>query len=168
MFPIVVAFFSIIASLVWGDWKNWLKYLSTIQYFIIGDMLYNLFTWDYPLWRYPHPPNVFPNHLITNLFIMFTLYPSSMLIYLYRYPENNVIKQIIYILKWIALWLSFEFFMVYYGICVYTNGWNYSWSIIFASVMNLMLLLHYKRPKWAYILSLPIALFLLRWFDVLL
>ncbi|SDP13018.1 hypothetical protein SAMN04487897_13831 [Paenibacillus sp. yr247] len=166
MYPIVVAFVSMIAAWKWGDWMHWRKYLPTIQYFILGDMLYNLLTWDFSLWLYPHPPNLLPNHLTNSLFIMFTIYPSTMLIFLYRYPQKNIIKQILYILIWIVLWLLEEFIMISNGLCVYSNGWTYTWSVFFASVMIPMLLLHYKRPMWAYILSVPITVFLLLWFHV--
>jgi hypothetical protein len=166
MFLIIVGIGTLFSAWKWGDWKNWRQYLPSIQYFIIGDMLYNLFTWNYPLWVYPNPPNIFPNHLSNNLFIMFVLYPSTLLILLYRFPKNNFIKQFLYILVWIVLWLIFEYFMVYLGLCVYSNGWSYTWSIIFVFMMVPMLVLHYKRPLWAYILSVPITVFLLYWFKV--
>ncbi|MFK9090833.1 CBO0543 family protein [Bacillus salipaludis] len=166
MFLIISGFISILCAWKWGDWKNWRQYLSTIQYFIIGDMLYNLFTQDFPLWNYPSPPNLLPNHLFNNLFIMFIIYPSTLLIFLYRFPKRNFFKQLLHILFWIFLWAVFEFFMVYYELCVYYHGWTYSWSIFFASIMVLMLLLHYKHPLWAYMLSVPITAFFLFWFHV--
>lgn len=166
MFPIIIGLVTILSAWKWGDWKNWLQYLPTIQYFIIGDMLYNLFTWNYSLWSYPHPPNLLPNHITNNLYIMLTIYPSTMLIFLYRFPKNDFIKQILYILIWIGLWLVFELIMVFNGLCVYHHGWSYGWSIIFACIMVPMLVLHHKRPMWAYILSVPITGFLLLWFHV--
>jgi hypothetical protein len=166
MFPIIIGFVTVFSAWKWGDWKNWRQYLPTIQYFIMADMLYNLFTQDYPLWSYPNPPNILPNHMSNNLFIMFVIYPSTLLILLYRYPKNNFIKQFLYILVWNVLWLIFEYFVVYKGLCVYTNGWTYTWSIIFVFIMIPMLVLHHKRPLWAYIMSVPITVFLLLWFKV--
>ncbi|OIK13485.1 hypothetical protein BIV60_13965 [Bacillus sp. MUM 116] len=166
MFPIIIGFVAILCAWKWGDWKNWIQYLSTIQYFIIGDMLYNLLTWDFPLWSYPRSPNLLPNHLFNNLFLMFTLYPSTMLVYLYRFPKNHLIKQILYILSWIILWLIFELIMILYGNCVYSHGWTFGWSVVFVCVMVPMLLLHYKHPGWAYVLSVPIIIFLILWFEV--
>jgi hypothetical protein len=166
MFPIIIGFILILCAWKWGDWKNWLLYLPTIQYFIISDMLYNLLTWDYSLWSYPHPPNLLPNHLLNNLFIMFVIYPSTMLIFLYRFPKQNLVKQTLYIFTWIVLWLAFELVMVLKGLCVYSHGWTYGWSIAFVCIMVPMLILHYKRPLWAYIVSAPITLFLLLWFHV--
>ena len=60
----------------------------------------------------------------------------------------------------------FELIMFFSGLCVYSHGWTYTWSIVFASLMIPMLVLHYKRPLWAYILSVPITVFLLLWFEV--
>ena len=158
--------FAIVSAWKWGDWKNWLNYLPTIHYFILGDMLYNLLTRDYLLWSYPHPPNLLPNHLMNNLYIMFTMYPSTMIIFLFRFPPTNRIKQLLYIMIWIVFWLLFEFIMVLYGYCVYHHGWNYGWSTIFVCMMVPMLLIHHKRPLIAYIVSIPIILFLLLWFHV--
>ena len=39
-------------------------------------------------------------------------------------------------------------------------------KIVFGLIMVPMLVLHYKRPFWAYILSVPITVFLLWWFHV--
>lgn len=167
MFPIVIGFMSIFVAWRCGDWQNWWKYLPTIQYFIGGDVLYNLLCQDHLLWDYPHPPNLFPNHLTTSLFIMFTIYPSFLLVFLYRYPYGKPIrKQGLYILMWIVLWLAYELFMITHGLCVYHFGWTYAWSIGFACVMVSMLRLHHTRPLIAYILSVPITAFLLLWFHV--
>lgn len=166
MFHIIIGFFLILCAWKWGDWKNYRLYLPTILYFIMSDMLYNLFTWDYSLWSYPHPPNLLPNHLLNNLFIMFTFYPSTVLIFLYRFFKESGVKQALYLLTWIVLWLGFELIMVLKGLCVYHHGWTYGWSIIFVCIMVPMLILHHKHPMWAYILSVPIIVFLLLWFHV--
>ncbi|MGG1679463.1 CBO0543 family protein [Neobacillus sp. NRS-1170] len=166
MFTIIIGFISILCAWKWGDWKNYRFYLPTIQFFIMGDMLYNLFTWNYHLWSYPHPPNLLPNHLLTNLFIMFAIYPSTMLIFLYRFPNENLLKRLFYIFIWIVLWLSFELVMVLNGLCVYSHGWTYGCSIVFACIMVPILILHHKRPMWAYLVSVPITVFLLLWFHV--
>jgi hypothetical protein len=166
MFPFVVGFVAMICSWKWGDWKNWTKYLSTIQYFIIGDLLYNLFSINFHLWSYPNPPNLLPNHLMNNLLYMLMIYPSTSIIFLYRFPKNNYIKQFLYILIWIGFWIVFEIIMVWQGLCVYTNGWTFGWSVFFICIMVPMLILHHKRPLWAYVLSVPVIVFLLLWFKV--
>lgn len=167
MFPIFIACVSIFSAWRWGDWRHWGKYLLTIQYFIGCDMLYNLLTWNYRLWDYPHPPNLLPTHLITSLFLMFTIYPSFLLVYLFRYPERkNIPSKSLYILIWIVIWLAYELYMITHGLCEYHHGWSYAWSIGFASVMVPMLLLHHKRPLLAYMLSFCIIVFLILWFHV--
>jgi hypothetical protein len=97
---------------------------------------------------------------------MFTIYPSTMLIFLYRFPRNNMTKQTLYLLMWIGMWLAFELVMVLTGLCVYHHGWTYGSSIVFACIMVPMLALHYKHPMWASILSVPITVFFLLWFHV--
>lgn len=166
MFPIIYACGFVIAAWKWGGWKSWRKYLPTIQYFIGCDMLYDLLCYNYPLWSYPHPPNVLPSHLAVNLFRMFTTYPSFILIYLYRFPENNFVRKLGYILAWAILWALDELYMVLRGICVYAHGWSYAWSVGFLCVMLPMLKLHHHHPLWAYLLSVPIIVFLLLWFHV--
>lgn len=166
MVHIITAIITIFAAWKFGDWKHWRIYLPTIQYFIIGDLLYNLFTWEQLLWFYPYPANALPNHLLNNLLIMFTIYPSTLLIMLFHYPKKKKMNQFLYLLVWIVLWIIFEFFMVFTGQCVYDNGWTFGWSITFASIMVPMLVLHHKRPMLAYLLSIPITIFLLYWFQV--
>lgn len=167
MFPILVGFLSMFGAWRCGDWRNWRKYLPTIQYFIGFDLVYNLLCRDRLVWDYPNPPNLFPNHLMNNLFIMFTIYPSTTLIYLYRYPYGKpVMKQVLYILMWIAIWAVWELCMISFGNCVYHYGWTYAWSIGFICTMVLVLRLHHTRPFIAYILSVPVTVFLLLWFHV--
>lgn len=162
-----MAVFSVFVALKWGDWRNWKKYLPTIQYFIGSDMLYKLLTWNFPLWTYPHPPNILPNHLTTSLFIMFVVYPSTMFMYLYHYPEGkSVTKRILYMLMWVGIWAVWELGMNTLGNCVYRHGWTYAWSIGFLCVMIPMLRLHHIRPLFAYALSVPTIIFLLIWFHV--
>ena len=167
MFPIVVGFVLMFAAWRWGDWRHWRKYLPSIQFFIGGDMLYNLLCRNHLVWDYPHPPNLFTNHLINNLVYMLLLYPTFTLIYLYRYPYGkSVMKQIVYILAWIVAWLAFELYMITHGLCVYHYGWTYGWSTFFACVMVSMIRLHHTRPLMGYILSVPFTVFLLLWFHV--
>ncbi|TLS53805.1 hypothetical protein FE782_00120 [Paenibacillus antri] len=167
MFPIAAGIGIALCAWRWGDWRNWRTYLPTIHYFIIFDLLYNLFTWNHRLWEYPSPPNLLPNHLTMNLFIMFIFYPSFILIYLYRYPEgSSVAARVKYVLSWAALWAVWELCMNALGQCVYRHGWNFGWSAAFLLVMIPMLRLHYKNPLAAYALSIPITVFLLLWFQV--
>lgn len=166
MFPILYSCAFILCAWKWGDWRNWGKYLPTIQYFIGCDMLYNLLTWNYHLWAFPHPPNVLPNHMMVSLFRVFTTYPSFILIYLYHYPKHNGIRQALYLLAWFTLWALDELYMVRSGILVYSHGWNYVWSLVFLCIMLPMLILHHKHPLWAYLLTVPIVVFLVLWFHV--
>ncbi len=166
MLLIFIGFFSIACAWRWGDWRHWHRYLPTIQYLIMGDMLYNLLCQHFLMWSYPSPPNLFPSHLFNNLFIMFTIYPSTMLLFLYRFPKANISKKILYIVFWICLWLVYELIMDIRGLLIYDNHWSYSASVCFVIIMVPMLYLHFKRPGLAYLVSVPIIVALLIYFHV--
>jgi hypothetical protein len=40
----------VIAGVVWGDWRNWAKYHTTVFYFMFCDIMYYLVTVDHRLW----------------------------------------------------------------------------------------------------------------------
>ena len=166
MFSIVYAIGFMLCAWKWGDWKNWRTYLPTIQYFIGCDMLYNLLTWNYPLWTFPHPPNVLPNHLAVSLFRMFTTYPNFILIYIYRFPAGNFLHGIMYMAIWLVIWAFDELYLIRHGLLVYSHGWNYIWSILFLCVMLPMLRLHHTRPLLTYLLSVPLIVSLIFWFHI--
>ncbi|MCF8568296.1 hypothetical protein LLE49_26595 [Alicyclobacillus tolerans] len=158
---------STVSAWFWGDWRHWRQYLPTIQYFVLCDALYDLLTFGWRLWYYPHPPNVFPNHIITNLFVMLTIYPSSTLVYLYHYPyKQGVVRQTLYITVWIGAWAVWEFYMHMRSLLLYAHGWSYAWSIGFICVMIPMIRLHFTKPLTAYAVSVPIIVFLLIRFNV--
>ena len=54
-----------------GDWRKLEKYYPTILFLIIGDLLYNIFTYGNLTWSY-NDNWLFPNHIINNLWIMLT------------------------------------------------------------------------------------------------
>lgn len=158
---------SMILAWLWGDWRHWQRYLPTIQYLILCDSLYDLLTFGWRLWYYPHPPNVFSNHITTNLFVMFTIYTSSTLVYLYHYPyKGGFIRQVLYMMVWIALWAVWELYIHFRSLLLYAHGWSYGWSIGFICIMIPMIRLHFTRPLMAYASSVLIIVFLISRFNV--
>jgi hypothetical protein len=149
----------------WGGWKNWKKYQSTILYFITFDLLYNFLCYNYFLWEY-EPSIIFPNHTLTNIFVMFVGNSCSILVYLGKFPTKRKNQ-----FFWISLWviycslLEFVNIKVFRGI-TYHNGWNTMWNFIFYIVMFSMLRLHYKKPLLTYGLSLIITILLIKIFKV--
>lgn len=149
---------------LWGDWRHGKKYQSTILYIIICDLMYNLLTYNHPLWNYPHTKHLI-NHTLTNIFVMFIAYPCMILIYLGRYPRT-LMKRIWWTVLWIALWSALEWISVKIGQFTYHNGWTWGWSIAFNISLFLMVRLQFKQPLMAYVLSVIFAILLLLVFRV--
>lgn len=164
MFNIFVTLIDIVVAWRWGDWRNWRNYHSTILYFISCDLLYNVLTVQYPLWKYT-PTAILPNHTLVNLFVMFIAYPSMLLVYLGRFPSSRY-KQIGWICLWTALWSLGEWYSTLLGQFSYYNGWNYGWSIVFNITLFVFSRLHYLKPLLCYILSVIVVVLLVLYFRV--
>jgi len=148
-----------------GDWRNFKKYYPTILYFIIGDLLYNLFTYNAPLWKYSKD-FIFPNHTLVNLWTMITIYPATVLTYLFHFPKKKI-RQIFYILFWVIVFIIWELLNLHiFGLINHSNGWNMWWSFLFDIIIFIMLPIHHKRPLVAWGLSFIIIIFFLIVFNV--
>jgi hypothetical protein len=164
MFILTMLSINIITTYIWGDWRHWIKYQSTILYLIVCDLIYNFLTYNYPLWDY-EPKLLFPNHTITNLTVMFIAYTSVVLIFLGKYPSGRV-KQILWNSFWIIFWTVAEWVSTKFGEFTYHNGWNLLSSFFFNIALFLMIRLHFKKPLLAYGLSVIAAIVLMIIFDV--
>ena len=156
---------SFLAGLKLGDWKNFKKFYPTILFLIIGDMLYNLFTFNSPMWSY-NKSWFLQNHLLNNLWIMITVYPATVIIYLSHFPKklNEQIKCIIF---WVCLYVVLELIgLHFFNIIEHYNGWNMWWSLLMDIILFVMLFIHYKQPLLAWGLSIFIIIFFLKVFDV--
>ncbi len=156
----------VVAISVWrrGDWKGWLKYHSTILYFVLGNVMYLYLTASYDLWAFEG--DFLSNYIFTEMLYIFIVFPGTTILYLSRMPEEKK-GRLVHIIKWVLLYAAVESVYTYITNSIqYDNGWSLSWSILFDCVMFPMLLLHHKRPLLAYALSLPIALFLIWYFEV--
>lgn len=148
-----------------GDWKNWKKYYPTILFFIMGDLLYNILTFNHPTWSYSKGW-IFPNHTLINLWIMATIYPATTIIYLFYFPKEKI-KQILYILLWVLIYVLGELLGLHvFGLIDHFNGWNMWWSALFDIILFTMLPIHHKRPLLAWGLSIIVIIFFLTVFDV--
>lgn len=157
--------FCFLLMLRFGDWKNYKKYYPTILFVIIGDLLYNLFTYHVPMWSY-NPDFICPNHTIVNLWVMMTVYPATVLIYLPHFPEKKG-KQILYILLWVLLYGVIELAGYYiFDAIDHFNGWDMWWSLLFDVILFTMLPIHHKRPLLAWVLSFIVIMSLLTIFNV--
>jgi hypothetical protein len=161
---IIGQFLWILAVWRWGDWKNWKNYQSTMLYMIVFSLLYDVLTYNYSLWIFSD--FFLPTHTLNSLAVTFVGFPCSVLLYLSRFPENSIFKQIKYIAFWITLYIGIEYFFVLFGLFHYYNGWNIWWSALLDATLFPMLLLHHKKPLVAYLISIPILIFYFIVFDI--
>ncbi|KOP81859.1 hypothetical protein LIS82_10065 [Cytobacillus solani] len=166
----IIGILFLIASLFWGDWKNWRKYYSTILFFIIGDLLYNFLLNHYLLWEYvpSFDKRWLPNHTFINLFAMLILYPSTVVMYLGNFPEGkSLLKKILYISLWVFIYFSKEVVnLLIFGHFSHSYDWNLLWSLCFDVIIFLILLIHYRYPRIAIVLSVIIIISFWKLFDV--
>lgn len=159
----------LIAGAIWGDWRNWRRYHSTILFLWFGDMLYNVLCHDYIMWEYNESifaEKLLSNHTIISLLIMFVAYPASVLIYLGKFPKGKI-KIVIWIVFWVALFSSVEYINLRYLVLVsHHHGWHMGWSIFFNAIFFTMLRVHYKHPLAALLVSIPIISFFVIYFHV--
>jgi hypothetical protein len=159
----------LLAAIKWGDWKHWMKYYSTILFFIIGDLLKNFLMYNHSVWTYQETifaENLLRNHTIISLMIMFIVYPSTALIYLPRFPDSGV-KRVGWVALWVFLYSSVEFINLHYlKLIKHHNGWSMMWSFIFNIIMFSTLIIHFKKPLIAWAISIIWVIFLLNMFNV--
>jgi hypothetical protein len=141
-----------VATLRWGDWRNWSKYHATILYFIFGDVLYYYVTYSHRLWP-------LKNELVC-LVGEFIVFACTVLIYLGKYPPGHFIS-----LWWTSLWVIIytanEWILLKTGTFTYNNGWTLFDSFLFNILLFILLRLHYKMPLITLILSVPISIILI-------
>lgn len=106
----------------------------------------NFVTANNPLWEFKH---TFISHTFANIFISFTVFPATVMLYLYYYPRK-LSKQAVYMLLWSLLYILIEFISFISGTIIYKNGWNFWWSVGFAVEMFVMLRFFYKHPLLAW------------------
>ncbi|WLD91623.1 CBO0543 family protein [Alkalihalobacillus sp. AL-G] len=159
----------LMAALKWGDWKRWRDYYPTILFLITGDLLYNFLFFNHSMWAYQETiflEDILTKHTIISLMIMFIVYPSTVLIYLGKFPHEQG-KQILWIMFWILIYVVVEFINSrFLHLINHQNGWNNWWSLAFNVVMFVMLRVHHKNPLIAWGLSLLWILFLWNMFKI--
>jgi hypothetical protein len=159
----------LIAGWKWGDWKRWRDYYPTILFFICGDFLHNFLLYNYPMWTYEESilgESILSNHTFISLMIMFVVYPSTILIYLGRFP-NTKGKQFLWYSLWVFIYSLTEFINYrYLSLIHHHNGWTIGWSILFNMIMFFMFWVHHKNPLLALGISAIWVIFLWNVFDV--
>ena len=148
----------LIFSTVWislaykfSDRKNWKRYYPTLLFYGMGDLIYNVVFQDKPLWRF-QVDFLVPS--INGLYVYFTIFLPSILLYLSRFPKR-LIHQITYIIIWIGIYLVIELYTTSIGMQKNYNGWNIWWSLLHNTIVFPMIIMHHKKH---YILAWVTAL----------
>jgi hypothetical protein len=157
----------LVAAIKWGDWRNWKVYYPTILFFICGDLLKNSLLHDHRMWTYHELifENIFFGHLIINLLVLAIIYPSTILIYLGRYPLKRW-KQIYWTGFWIFVYMTYEVVYLQLHLIKYHYGWTIWWSLVFNVVTFILLRVHHKNPIVAWVASLIFIVFLWNAFNL--
>jgi hypothetical protein len=163
MYLLAIVILYVSLSIKFLDWKRWKDHYATIQFFIIGCLLYNVIFYQHTLWAYKSVTWDWLGHTLISIIFTLIIIPIAIMFYLQYYPNGK--KQVLYIFTWVAYFTSMEFLFSRLGMFVYDNGWNVGWSLLFNIIMFTMLRLHDKRPLLALILSVPIIVILLMYFH---
>ncbi|WP_053361604.1 CBO0543 family protein [Bacillus sp. FJAT-27251] len=154
----------------WGDWRNWRLYYPTLLFLLLGDFLYQYLLVDhYPMWKYtPQGMDAELGLTHTHIFlsIMLVKYPATVMIYLSKFPKERLIKQVLYILFWIGIYSVNEFIDLKTNLMTHEHGWSLGWSVLFNTVMFIVLKIHFHKPPAAWVISILFILFLWNMFDV--
>jgi hypothetical protein len=156
----------LVASFKWANWKEWEKYYPTILYIIASNLLYKFFALSkFHIWKLSSQDFFFNSHM--EIYLWHTLFVNTLLtfIYLSNFPEDELKRKVLYIVKWTALFIFIEIVLLKMNHIHHYNGWNLVWTTLFDLVMFSMLRLHYKKPLWTIVLSIPVTLFYLIVFD---
>ncbi|EKD94439.1 MAG: hypothetical protein ACD_26C00049G0001 [uncultured bacterium] len=148
---------------VWrrGDWRNWTKYYPTVLFMIVISLLENVITTNHHLWMMINSPSN-TSTLANSLYVTFTTFPATVLLYLSNYPQKNHHK-VCYMLLWVLIYSVLEYGFGLLEFYSYANGWSLGWSIIFNCFMFPILQLHHKNSLLAWLCSGIIILFI--WFH---
>ncbi|WP_108670507.1 CBO0543 family protein [Peribacillus acanthi] len=149
----------------WGDLENWKEYYPTMLFAIVGNLLYEVICFNYPMWAME--PNGLPNQTIPILLLSLVGMPLSVFVFLSHYPDTHTkLRQALYILLFVCIFVVLEHVSVLLGSITYHNGWSLVWSAWFNVVMFTIIRIHYKKPVLALLLSTIFIGFLSVIFDV--
>ncbi|MFD2046534.1 CBO0543 family protein [Ornithinibacillus salinisoli] len=163
---ILLAIISIIAVWVRKDYFQWKKFYTTMQFIALGNLTYNFLCASHWLWQLT-PDITWFNHSILEMTYTLITFPLTALMFLSRYPDGQGKKKIfMHYLFWIGLYVGVEIVLMLQGSIIYKYGWSLGWSALFDCIMFPFLRLHYKKPLFTLIISVPMTIFWLWLFDI--
>ncbi|ULT54685.1 hypothetical protein L1999_16165 [Neobacillus drentensis] len=160
---IAITILTILASFKWADWKNWRDYHASMYFISTGGMMYEYIVQENTLWKF-HPDFLYGHEMVVLVYAIITM-PISILLFLSHFPETWM-KRLLYIIVWSGIYISVEWILLVFGRISYQNGWKFWYSFYFDIMMFSIIALHQHKPFRAYIISLPVILFLIFYFDI--
>jgi len=161
---LILALISIFAVWQKKDYLEWKQYYPTMQYIALGNLTYNFLCTKHWLWQLS-PDFEWFNHSLLEIGYTFITFPLTSLMFLARYPEGKE-RVLLHYLFWISLYAAVEFILMIRGNIIYNYGWGLGWSVLFDCVMFPFLRLHYKKPLFTLLISVPITIFLVWLFEI--
>jgi len=163
---LILALVSIFAVWLKGDYRDWKFFYPTMQYIAIGNLTYNFLCASHWLWQLS-PDITWLNHSLLEMAYTFITFPLTALMFLSHYPEGQGKWRIFrHYLIWIALYVGIEIFLLIRGNIIYKYGWGLWWSALFDCIMFPFLRLHHKKPLLTLIISVPMVIFWVWYFDI--
>jgi hypothetical protein len=160
---IAITILTILASFKWADWKNWRVYHASMYFISTGGLMYEYIVQENTLWKF-HPDFLYGHEMVVLVYAIITM-PISILIFLSHFPETWM-RRLLYIVVWSGIYIFVEWILLMFERISYQNGRKFWYSFYFDLVMFSVIALHQYKPFRAYIISVPIILFLIFYFDI--
>lgn len=145
------------AAWKWGDWRHWKQYYPTILFLALGNFIYLFFSFDKPLWRF----TTFISSKLAETLMTFLIFPCVILLFLPYFPKQGIVKKTLYVCFWTLLFLFIEWWAIKIHHFAHYNGWSLLYSAIFNLGMFTLIQIHYKKPPWAWLISLITAVIII-------
>ncbi|HBW38930.1 CBO0543 family protein [Desulfosporosinus sp. BICA1-9] len=146
----------------WGDWRHWKQYYPTILFWGLGNFIYLHLTKDKPLWKFN---TIIPTSL-ADVLMTLVIFPCVAFLFFPYFPKRCNIKKLLYICIWVFIFSWIEWWALEIGHFAYFNGWKLTYSVIFNLGMFTLLQIHYKDPRWAWLISLVSGSFIMIYFKI--
>jgi len=146
----------------WGDWRHWKQYYPTVLFWALGNYIYIALTIHNPLWKFT---TIIPAPL-ADILMASVIFPCVILLFLPYFPKQSVLKKLLYICLWVFIFSLIELWALQIHHFAYFNGWKFTYSVVFNLGMFTLLQIHYKEPRWAWLISLITAVFIMTVFKI--
>lgn len=157
----------ILAVLIFTDWRQWKSYYPTLLFIAAVNLIEELLTAHYPLWRFTGPIPNMNNHTLTSLWILLLNLPLSIYLFLYRYPyDKGILRQVLWYLLFVAIYIGMEWIAGRNNFIHYSHGWSLGWSIILDIYLFLVMRAHHSRPPIAWGLVIIAFIFAVHHFHI--